>query len=56
MFLGKLEFLSTLNTEKRMLLYSESKLITLSARHVIFKQGDVGDKMYIIIKGRVAVE
>ena len=55
-FLGKLEFFSTLNIEKRMQLYSECKLVTLPARQVIFKQGDFGDKMYIIIKGRVAIE
>ena len=23
---------------------------------MIFKQGDIGDKMYVILKGRVAVE
>ena len=55
-FLGKLEFFSTLNIEKRMQLYSECKLINLPARQVIFKQGDFGDKMYIIVKGRVAIE
>ena len=33
-----------------------AEYIRLPARTVVFNQGDIGEKMYIIVKGRVAVE
>jgi CRP-like cAMP-binding protein len=36
--------------------FKEAEFRSLPARTTIFKQGDIGDMMYVILKGRVAVE
>ncbi len=36
-------------------IYLGSELVSIPGHQVIFKQGDVGDKLYVILKGRVAV-
>ena len=37
-------------------MFRKCDYLVLPGRTTIFKQGDHGDKMYIIIKGRVVVE
>lgn len=32
------------------------EIISFPSQTTIFKQGDIGDKLYIILKGRVAVQ
>ena len=38
------------------MVYECAKYVNLPARTTIFEQGDIGEKMYVILKGRVAVE
>jgi len=37
-------------------IYQTAEFVALDSQTVIIKQGDIGDKLYIILKGRVAVE
>ena len=37
-------------------MYEHAEYLSLPARTEIFKEGDEGDRMYVILKGRVAVE
>ena len=54
--LNHLRFFKNLEVEKRMMIYKKAEIVTLPTRSVLFNQGDRGDKMYVILKGRVAVE
>lgn len=54
LILGNLKFLTRLNEDQRKALYEHATLETFPAQHAIFEQGDIGAKMYIILKGRVA--
>ncbi len=54
--LNHLKFFKNLEVEKRMMIYRKAEILSLPARSVLFNQGDKGDKMYVILKGRVAVE
>ena len=56
LILGNLKFFLRFNEEQRKQVYENAEYCSLPARKVIFKQGDIGDKMYVILKGRVAVE
>lgn len=38
------------------MVFLEAQYLSVPARTTIFKQGDIGDRMYVILKGRVAVE
>ena len=53
--LKQLKFFKRFDTETRSKIFSEATLITMPGHTIIFNQGDVGDKLYVIIKGRVAV-
>ena len=45
------------HTEKdRKMILERAKLIHVETRTMIFDQGDIGESMYVIIKGRVAVQ
>ena len=54
--LGHVKFLAKYSEEQRHLVFRKCDYLVLPGRTTIFKQGDHGDKMYIIIKGRVVVE
>jgi CRP/FNR family cyclic AMP-dependent transcriptional regulator len=51
-----LKFFARFNESERRTVFEHAEYLSLPARHVIFKQGDEGDRMYVILKGRVAVE
>ena len=48
-------FIRFADKEKR-LIFENAKFLSYPSKTVIFNQGDIADKMYIILKGRVAVE
>lgn len=53
--LRHLRFLKRQNSNTRMLIYVNSTFVSIPAHTVIFREGEVGDKMYIILKGKVKV-
>ena len=54
--LGHLTFLKRFEQHQQKSIIKNARHISLPARTTIFNQGDVGDVMYIILKGRVVVE
>ena len=54
--LRNLKFFIRHSEDDRKMIYECAKFINYPARTVIFNQGDEGDNMYVILKGRVAVE
>lgn len=56
LMLQHLKFFQRFNNDQRKMVFQEAQYLSVPARTTIFKQGDIGDKMYVIIKGRVAVE
>ena len=56
MILGHLKSFLTLDQKDRRKIFEQAEILNLPARHTIFNQGDEGDKMYIILKGKVACE
>jgi len=51
-----LKFFARFNESDRRTVYEHAEYLSLPARTEIFKEGDDGDRMYVILKGRVAVE
>jgi CRP-like cAMP-binding protein len=39
----------------RNIIYKNAEFVHLKGHQVIFNQGDIGDKLYVILKGRVAI-
>jgi CRP-like cAMP-binding protein len=56
LILKNLKFFTRFDEAQRRMVFEQAEYMRVPARTVIFKQGDIGDKMYIILKGRVAVE
>lgn len=56
LILAGLKFFQRFSLEQRRLIYQHAKIRTEPAQAVIFKQDDEGDEMYVILKGRVAVQ
>lgn len=56
LMLGGLKFFQRCTPEETQLILEEAKFERRPARSQIFDQGDVGDNMYVILKGRVAVQ
>lgn len=56
LMLGGLRWFARFSERQRRLIFEQAEYLKLPARETIFKQGDRGEKMYIILKGRVAVE
>lgn len=54
--LKHLKFFVRFSDSERRMIFEEAEYLSLPARTVIFNQGDEGDNMYVILKGRVAVE
>ena len=54
--LKQLKFFKRFDPIMRQKVYEQSQLISFKGHTVIFNQGDVGDKLYVILKGRVAVQ
>jgi CRP-like cAMP-binding protein len=54
--LKNLKFFKRFDHETRNLIYKHAEFVHIPGHHVIFNQGDIGDKLYVIIKGRVAVQ
>lgn len=54
--LKNLKFFRRFDDETRYKIYRSASYLSLPGHKVIFNQGDIGDKLYIIIKGRVAVQ
>lgn len=54
--IGNLKFLKRYNEDMRIKIYQHSELLSLPGQQIVFKQGDVGDKLYVILKGRIAVQ
>jgi CRP-like cAMP-binding protein len=52
----QLKFFKRFDEETREKIYKNAELISLPGHTVIFNQGDIGDKLYVILKGRVAVQ
>jgi trk system potassium uptake protein len=51
-----LKFFARFNETDRRTAYEHAEYLHLPARTEIFREGDEGDRMYVILKGRVAVE
>lgn len=56
LILRQLRFFARFTESQRRLVFEQAEYMRVPARTIIFKQGDIGDRMYIILKGRVAVE
>jgi CRP-like cAMP-binding protein len=54
--LSQLKYFSLFQPNQRLLICQEASYLCLPARQMIFKQDDLEDFMYIIVKGRVACE
>jgi CRP-like cAMP-binding protein len=54
--LHNLKFLKRFDQPTRATIYSQATHLSLPGHTVIFNQGDIGDKLYVILKGRVAVQ
>jgi len=54
--LGHLTFFKRFEIQQQKSIIKNAKYVSLPARTTIFNQGDIGDVMYIILKGRVVVE
>ena len=54
--LRQLKFFKRFEPGVRQRVFEGSQLISLKGQTVIFNQGDIGDKLYVILKGRVAVQ
>ena len=51
-----LKFFIRFNESERRMIFEQAEYLSVPARTVIFQQGEEGDRMYVILKGRVAVE
>lgn len=56
LILGGLKFFQRFDENQRHLIYQKAEYERHESQYVVFRQGDRGDKMYVIIKGRVDVE
>lgn len=54
--LDHIQFLKRFDQEQVFKILKNAKYMSLPARTTIFEQGDVGDVMYVILKGKVVVE
>lgn len=54
--LKNLKFFKAYTEEDRAVILRKAFYRQMKAQEYVFKQGDISDKMYIIIKGRVSVE
>lgn len=54
-FLSRIELLSSLTTFERSKIAEAMEEVTFAKDHVIFKQGDHGEAMYIVVKGEVVI-
>jgi CRP-like cAMP-binding protein len=54
--LKDLKFFKRFDNANRQLIYKNAEFVHIQGHQVIFNQGDVGDKLYVILKGRVAVQ
>ena len=54
--LTHLNYFKRMSTVQKEGIYIYSDLITCQAQQVIFNEGDIGDYMYIILKGKISVE
>jgi CRP-like cAMP-binding protein len=41
--------------DKRYIIYSQAKYLTIQTGKTLFREGDIADRMYIIVKGRIVV-
>ena len=53
--LKDLKFFKRFDQETRNLIYRNADFEHFKGHSVIFNQGDIGDKLYVILKGRVAI-
>ena len=54
--LKHLKFFLRFSDRDRKMIFQHAKYSRVPARTIIFNQGDIGDNMYVILKGRVSVE
>ena len=51
-----MKFFKRFDEEMRHKIYENSELLSYEGQSTVFNQGDIGDKLYVIVKGRVAVQ
>ena len=54
--LKDLKFFKRFDLSQRNVIYKNADFVHLKGHKVIFNQGDIGDKLYVILKGRVAIQ
>jgi len=54
--LRHLRFMKRNDANFRRQIYMNGEFEKFPAQHTLFRKGDIGDKMYIILKGKVSVQ
>ena len=54
--LGGLSWFASHTRKKRLIICEQAGYLQLPSNQIIFRQGDIEDNLYFVVKGRVALE